>query len=106
MKKSFAYLVAVLLLILSLAGCADDGRDNTNMVSPVPTAMPSASPYVSPDVDDGIVKDNDGIIGDNDTGSTNDNRVGTGSNGTTGNGTAGTGTAVSPSPSANTETGK
>lgn len=76
MKKSFAYLVAALLLILSLAGCAYDGRDNTALVSPVPTAMPSASPYASPNTNDGVVKDRDGVIEDRDTGGVNDDNNG------------------------------
>ena len=87
MKKSFAYLAAILLLVLSLAGCADDGVDNS-IVSPVPTAMPSASPYISPDVDEGIVKDRDGVIEDRDSGNTGNNAAG------------GADITVSPAPSA------
>ena len=116
MKKSFAYLAAVLLLLLCLSGCGNSNMDNTR-VSPVPTAMPSASPYASPNVNDGVVKDRDGIIEDRDTGGAYDDnngildgdRNGTGilddnvtGNGITNNGNHVGGT-VSPSPSATTK---
>lgn len=116
MKRSFAYLTAILLLLLCLSGCGNSNMDNTTRVSPVPTAMPSASPYASPNVNDGVVKDRDGIIEDRDTGGVNDDnngvlngdRNGTGilddnvtGNGTTNNGNHVGGT-VSPSPSATT----
>ena len=116
MKKSFAYLAAILLLLFCLSGCGNSNMDNTIGVSPVPTAMPSASPYVSPNVNDGVVKDRDGIIEDRDTGGVNDDntgildgdRNGTGilddnvtGNGTTNNGNGNhVGGTVSPSPSA------
>ena len=73
-------------MILSLAGCADSGVDDNLMTSPAPTAMPSASPYVSPDMSDGEVKDKDGIIEDKDTGGRSDDKDG------------GMGIVVSPSP--------
>ena len=75
MKKSIA-IIAAALLILSLAGCADNGLDKDMTASPAPTAMPSASPYVSPDMSDGEVKDKDGIIEDKDTGGVNDDKDG------------------------------
>lgn len=120
MKKSFAYLAAILLLLLCLSGCGNSNMDNTIGVSPVPTAMPSASPYVSPDVNDGVVNDRDGIIEDRDTGSANDDnngildgdRNGTGilDDNATGNGTANNGNKVNgtaaPSPSATTNPNK
>lgn len=120
MRKSFAYLAAILLLLLCLTGCGNSDMDNTIGVSPVPTAMPSASPYVSPDVNDGVVNDRDGIIEDRDTGSAKDDnngildgdRNGTGildgngtGNGTTGSGNKGNNT-VSPSPSASANPNK
>ena len=90
MKKSIA-IIAAALLILSLAGCADSGVDDNVLTSPVPTAMPSASPYVSPDMSDGEVKDDDGIIEDKDTGDRNDDKDG------------GIGIVVSPSPTVNSD---
>lgn len=111
MKKSFAYLAAILLLLLCLSGCGNSNMDNTVGVSPVPTAMPSASPYASPNVNDGVVKDRDGIIEDRDTGGAYDDkdildgdRNGTGilDDGMTNNGSHVGGT-VSPSPSASTK---
>ena len=114
MKKSFAYLAAILLLLLCLSGCGNSNMDNTIGVSPVPTAMPSASPYASPDVNDGVVKDRDGIIEDRDTGGVNDDnngildgdRNGTGilDDGMTNNGNGNhVGGTVSPSPSSTTK---
>ena len=117
MKKSFAYLAAVLLLVVCLSGCGNSSIDNTTRVSPVPTAMPSASPYVSPNVNDGVVNDRDGIIEDRDTGGVNDdnnvildgNRNGILDDNVTGNGTTNNGNGnhvngtVSPSPSATTK---
>jgi hypothetical protein len=74
MKKYLACLLAIMLLSFSLAACGDSNMDNTIIASPSPsaahTATPSASPYISPDVDNGIVNDDDGIIDDNDTGVT------------------------------------
>lgn len=117
MKKSFAYLVAILLLLLCLSGCGNSNMDNTIGVSPVPTAMPSASPYVSPDVDDGVVNDRDGIIEDRDTGGAFDdnndildgdgNGTGILDDGMTNNGNGShMGGTVSPSPSASTNPNK
>lgn len=102
MKKSFAYLAAVLLLVLCLSGCGNSSMDNTIGVSPVPTAMPSASPYASPNVNDGVVKDRDGIIEDRDTGGVNDDNNGILDDGMTNNGNN-MGETVSPSPSASTK---
>ena len=106
MKKSFAYLAAVLLFVLCLSGCGNSSMDNTTGVSPVPTA----SPYASPNVNDGVVKDRDGIIEDRDTGGAYDDndildgdRNGTGilDDGMTNNGNSShAGGTVSPSPSA------
>ena len=90
MKKYIA-IIAAALLILSLAGCADSGVDNDIMTSPAPTAMPSASPYVSPDMSDGEVKDKDSIIEDKVTGGRSDDKDG------------GMGIVVSPSPTVKTE---
>ena len=117
MKKSFAYLAAILLLLLCLSGCGNSNMDNTIGVSPVPTAMPSASPYVSPDVDDGVVNDRDGIIEDRDTGGAFDdnndildgdgNGTGILDDGMTNNGNSSqAGGTVSPSPSASTNPNK
>lgn len=75
MKRKLAYLLAVLTLTMGLAGCGDSNMDNDMLISPSPsaahTAMPSASPYISPDVDNGIVGDEDGIIDEGDTGADN-----------------------------------
>lgn len=93
MKKSIA-IIAAALLILSLAACGNGGVENDMMASPVPTAMPSASPYVSPDMSDGEVKDDDGIIQDKDTGGSNDDKNG------------GMSVTISPSPTIKADSGK
>ena len=104
MKKSFAYLAAILLLLLCLSGCGNSNMDNTIGVSPVPTAMPSASPYASPNVNDGVVNDRDGIIEDRDTGGAYDDNTGILDDGMTNNGNGNyVGGTVSPSPSATTK---
>ncbi len=59
MKRIIVLLLAALLL-LSLTACGDN-KTNGNMADP--TASPSMSPIISPDVDNGTVTDTDGIIG-------------------------------------------
>ena len=105
MKKSFAYLAAVLLFVLCLSGCGNSSMDNTTGVSPVPTAMPSASPYASPNAKDrdtgGAYDDNNDIL--------DGDRNGTGilDDGMTNNGNGShVGGTVSPSPSASTKPNK
>lgn len=67
MKKAIVHTVLMLALVFSLCGCSnakDDGKiDNvTPTIIPSPTA--TVMPTVSPDVDNGIVTDEDGIIDD------------------------------------------
>lgn len=71
MKKYFAYLLSVLVLSIALCGCGrNDVNDNTVVNTPVVTPMITLdpSPSMMPDVNDGEVKDEDGIIEDKDTG--------------------------------------
>ena len=97
MKKA-VYTLTMALLVFSLAGCGTMGL----VEDILPTASPavgdpavSASPAaVTPDVEDGIVKDEDGIITDDDTGTDPTAKPDTGKKG------AGSGKTVSPSPSA------
>lgn len=67
MKKTIVHTMLMLALAFSLCGCSnakDDGKiDNvTSTIIPSPTA--TVMPTVSPDVDNGIVTDEDGIIDD------------------------------------------
>ncbi len=103
MKKA-VYTLVTAALVLSLTGCAgtdlmDGGRMEDR--DPAATAAPavSASPaVVTPDVEDGIVRDRDGIITDDDTGAETTARPNTGRK------TGDNGMAASPSPSASPDT--
>ena len=76
MKKAIVYIIAVLIALNALAGCGMSADRNTATASPTPMVT-------TPDVNNGIVNDNDGIITDRDNG-----RVGAsatpGNNGATG----------------------
>ena len=62
MKKAIVYIFAALIALNALAGCGMEGDRNT-------TTNPSATPVVTtPDVNNGIVDDKDGIITDDDNG--------------------------------------
>lgn len=67
MKKSIASIFFVLVLCAALSACgttADNDRSQTTAI-PAPTA--TVSPMATPDIADGEVDDEDGIIGDIDT---------------------------------------
>lgn len=64
MKKSIAYIVFTLALALALCGCGEDKTVVTPDVTVRPTATAAVSPIISPDVEDGIVGDTDGVIDD------------------------------------------
>ncbi|MGM9548022.1 MAG: hypothetical protein ACI3U0_08480, partial [Oscillospiraceae bacterium] len=60
MKKGIVYILLLAVLLLSLAACGASDKPAT-AESPKPTS----SPYMpTPDMNDGIVNDNDGIIDD------------------------------------------
>lgn len=61
--KRFIFLLLAIVMLLSLTACGDN-KTNGSMTEP--TARPSMSPMVSPDVSDGMVNDTDGIIGNAD----------------------------------------
>lgn len=69
MKKAIIHIVLVLALAFSLCGCGN-AKDKNNLVdNAVPTALPSptvtVTPMITPDVDNGVVTDGDGVIDDN-----------------------------------------
>lgn len=74
MKKTLALALAAVSLSLALCGCGDyrtepdnAGREPEIVATPSPV-LPEISPMITPDVNDGIVKDKDGEIEDHDTG--------------------------------------
>ncbi|MBQ7737619.1 MAG: hypothetical protein IJT62_07265 [Oscillospiraceae bacterium] len=68
MKKKTIYSLAVLLAFSFLVAC---GRNGATEVLPDGSPIVSASPMVvTPDMNDGVVRDDDGIITDSDTGNT------------------------------------
>ena len=75
MKKITVCALSALLAAALLCGCgAGMNGENTvvetPIVAPVPSPVPSASvsPIVTPDLEDGIVKDRDGFIEETETG--------------------------------------
>ena len=68
MKRHVLYSAMAVVMCMLLCGCGNDRIDNeapiieTPAVSPV--IEPSVSPLATPDVEDGIVDDRDGIIED------------------------------------------
>lgn len=101
MKKTIACIILALILVTALCGCGSNRIDN-GTTSNSQTVAPSANPYTSPAIDDGIVDDRDGILEDDNasgsmngganSGSGTGNNGGMGSNagGSTGNNTSGT----------------
>ena len=91
MKKGIVYILAAASLAASLAACGTAGMPDTS-ASPMPSGSPMTA---APDMNDGIVRDDDGIITDDDTG-------------TVPTQTPMTGASAKPSASANpgTDTGK
>ena len=74
MKRTIVMVLAAACLCMVLCGCGDTrvrqddmGMEPDIIATPSPM-LPEVSPMVTPDVDDGIVKDTDGEIEDNDTG--------------------------------------
>lgn len=65
MKKVIACVMSLALSCLLLCACGNDRMDNTNPgVTALPNVTDNVLPSVSPDVNDGIVDDKDGIIDD------------------------------------------
>ena len=102
MKKLIAYAMTAAMLCTLLCGCGSDQYGNGGAYTGTPsvapqqdtTSVPTVSPMITPDVEDGIVNDRDGIIGDNNgTGSESQtsrtNGSGSGSSGMSGSGSSG-----------------
>ena len=72
MKKHIAYTLIAALLCLALCGCGNQnpGQEDPMVVGTpvVPEMSPIISPMITPSLDDGIVKDDDGVIEELDTG--------------------------------------
>lgn len=69
MKKAIIHIALVLALAFSLCGCGNAKDKNDLVDNIVPTALPSptvtVTPMITPDVDNGVVTDGDGVIDDN-----------------------------------------
>ncbi len=69
MKKAIIHIALVLALAFSLCGCGNAKDKNDLVDNTVPTALPSptvtVTPMITPDVDNGVVTDGDGVIDDN-----------------------------------------
>ncbi|MBR4578589.1 MAG: hypothetical protein IKO22_03125 [Oscillospiraceae bacterium] len=66
MNKTMVYSISALLCLSALAGCGRlAGEDTRPTERPVTTSSPM---IVTPDPEDGYVRDEDGIITDDDTG--------------------------------------
>lgn len=69
MKKAMIHIALMLALAFSLCGCGNAKDKNDLIDNAVPTALPSptvtVTPMVTPDADNGIVTDEDGVIDDN-----------------------------------------
>ena len=72
MQKPIAYTLIAALLCLALCGCGNQnpGQEDPMVVGTpvVPEMSPIISPMITPSLDDGIVKDDDGVIEERDTG--------------------------------------
>ena len=68
MKKTLVLALAAASLCLALCGCGDYRVEPDNSVKE-PDIVSTPSPMITPDVNDGVVKDTDGEIEDHDTGS-------------------------------------
>lgn len=75
MKRAVLFVLIAAVVCIPLCGCADrdTGLDDYAAATPmVPESSPEASPLITPvptpDIDDGIVQDQDGLIEDEDTG--------------------------------------
>ena len=107
MKKKFLCIIFALLLCAVLCACGNNRTDHGMMDGDM-DLLPDVTPIVSPDADDGIVDDEDGIIGNGDGHDHGENGGQTAvspspdaGNGTSGNGTSGTMPTTAPSESPN-----
>ena len=105
MKKLTATLLAVVLLCSLLAGCGNRNMEDGTVAGP--SGSPIISPSMTPDLEDGIVDDRDGLIGDEEdrTGAAGDtlgNDTGILDGGSSAAGTGSAPASASPSPSAKT----
>ncbi len=111
MRRAIGYILALSMLCsVMLSGCGENRTDRNKVTetgTPQSTAAPqsSATPTLlpesmMPDVEDGVVKDDDGVISDTDTGKTApDDTIAAGENSMDGNSgnSVGTGAVTAPS---------
>lgn len=67
MKRTIIFVCVFALFCTVLSGCGSF-RDDASVQTPMPTMdlIPEISPVLTPDMDDGVVTDRDGVIGDRD----------------------------------------
>lgn len=80
MKKTTVYILLTVILAMSLCACANDSMENdagllpdavpteSPIISTMPGTVPNTVPNDIPTADEGIVKDRDGIIEEEDSG--------------------------------------
>lgn len=71
MKKTLVYILALVSLLGLLTGCG--AKNNDDAVEPTPDVTDNVLPMETPDANEGVVNDEDGIIEENeDDGIVND----------------------------------
>ena len=76
MRKAMVYILALTLAFSTLlAGCGENTKDRDGTKETQKPQTSAAPETMMPDPEDGVVKDDDGIITDGDTGSVTDDNV-------------------------------
>lgn len=71
MKKSIINIAFALILSAILCGCGTTADTDRPQATAVPAPTATVSPMATPDITDGEVTDEDGIVGDIDTNTPN-----------------------------------
>ena len=66
MKKITVCVLILAAVSVLLCACGDMDRNGQNDMIEVPAASPVISPIITPNVEDGVVEDRDGLIREND----------------------------------------
>ena len=68
MKKTIVYILALASLVLTMSGCGGSMNDSGLRVTPVPEVTMKPQVSAMPDVNDGVVNDDNGVITEGDNG--------------------------------------
>lgn len=71
MKKAVVYILILVFALAALTACSANGTTDLEPETTAGTNASASPAVVTPDPDDGMVQDEDGIITDDDTGSLN-----------------------------------